>query len=636
MNAMTRRRFLSILLCCVLLLGVFPIAAFAQDAEEAETALEEEALPAEKLLAEEEAVIEAEAEGVEEPVELFDEGFEQDGEEPLEINVIGADLTGFQLPMYDMTIGRSPKPLVPANAPYKIDSFQWFISGDPDDPLDGDDEFLPGQNYFAKITLAITEAGYEFAGNGIGRFSINGGLVGIQRFSFTEEKLVLWTVNLSPNRGYEVFCYDENVTLNGSSNIAMVGFDYSCTLTPDYGYELSKSDIRLFIGTEEVTQTMADYWDFNEATQELTVNHVIIEDSIIIYPFVHSKTYTVNFVNKGHSTIIGETTATHGAAYAFTVNTDPGYDFSSDCIEVYRDGQRIFDYSVNDHTVTIDAEAINADLTIYVEALPDYDASGMEGFVSRMYWNLLGRAPSEQDIADGVWQLSNGTSGIQYAYQFAFSNEFCAKNLCDIHFSDALFEAFIGRAPSESELNYRAYQLQQGQSREQVFNDLVTSEEFRNICTEAGISLGSPVEASGKGTKPGGRCTVSDCHSADKIDAFSERLYTEALKRTPAPDEVDAWTFYLIHGEHTAKSAAKFFFFSEELVGMNLSNADFMQRLYRCMMNREASAAEIDYWVWCLTTDNSEYRTTREGAFNQFVDSDEFRVLCQDYGMICE
>ncbi|MBQ0134760.1 MAG: DUF4214 domain-containing protein [Clostridiales bacterium] len=629
MNAMTRRRFLSILLCCILLLGVFPTAAFAQDAEETETAL------AEKAAIEEEP--EAETEAVEETEEIPEVGFEQEAEEPLEAYAIGCDIIILP-PMTGENFGESMHCSIPYDVPYGVRDFDWYFTDTWESVREAhhDTTFDGDKSYFAKITL-VSVPGYEFSKARLGDFTINGGSIGIRSIDCTENELTLWTNFLSPNPGRPVVFYAENAICNGAK-YAVAGSGYSCKIEPSFGYELSRGDIHISVDGEEVTQTKADYWSFDEVTHKLTIDSWIITGNVYIVAFPRLMTFPVDFINNGHTAFVGEPTAAYGSDYVCTLNPDPGYRLLTSSIEVYCGDERIDNYTVNEaeRTVKIPAESVIANLTIAAKSLPDYDGSGMAGFVNRMYWNLLGRTPSEQDIADGVWQLSNGTTGIQYAYQFAFSNEFCAKNLCDYHFSAALFEAFIGRTPDESELSYRAYQLQQGQSREQVFNDLVSSEEFRNICTEAGITLGSPIAVSGKGTKPGGRCTESGCHSAEKNDAFSERLYTEALKRTPAPDEVDAWTFYLIHCDHTAKSAAKYFFFSDEMIGSKLSNEEFLSRLYKCLMDREGSAAEIDFWAWCLTTDNAEYSTTRKGVFDQFVDSDEFRVLCQNYGMICE
>ncbi|MCQ2438372.1 MAG: DUF4214 domain-containing protein [Oscillospiraceae bacterium] len=646
----TRCRFLSLLLCCIMLVGMFPTAVFAQETEEPQEATEpvaipqsEEAAETEEEAAEVEAIPEAEEAPEEEEVpedELPADGFEQDAEEPLETFVTGGDITGFLSPVIGLKISDLSLPQAPAGAPYKVEGIAWFDSSDAINPYISTHVFSASKSYFAKIYLRITDTRYEFSGTNLSGFTINGGRVGIQmrvtnNGSGTGTQAVLWTNYITPQNGHPVTTDVSYATFTGSS-AAPRATTYTCTIKPDPGYVLSQDEIEVYVaGTGWLSRTL---WTYSEATGTLTITANAVSGDIFIGVQARPIAYSVTLVNNGHCTIAGSSVAVSGVAYTCTVNPDPGYYFWMGGVDVYRDGEKIFGYALNEknRTVTISGSMITGNLTITAKCLAQFNEYGMQGFVNRMYWSLLGRAPSEQNITDGVWQLSNGTTGIQYAYQFAFSHEFCAKNLCDYHFSKALFEAFIGRSPSESELSYRTYQLQQGQSREQVFNDLVTSAEFRKICTDAGITVGSPIAASGKGTKPGGRCTVSGCHSADKFDAFSRRLYTEALKRTPEQNEVDAWTYYLIHGDHTAKSASRAFFFSDELIGKKLSNEEFMSRLYKCMMNRAGSSDEIAYWVWCLTTDNTQYHTTREGAFNQFVDSHEFRVLCQDYGLICE
>ena len=48
------------------------------------------------------------------------------------------------------------------------------------------------------------------------------------------------------------------------------------------------------------------------------------------------------------------------------------------------------------------------------------------------------------------------------------------------------------------------------------------------------------------------------------------------------------------------------------------------------MMGRDPDQVELDYWVWEL----SKNGMTREAAFERFADSDEFKVICQNYNVI--
>ena len=272
------------------------------------------------------------------------------------------------------------------------------------------------------------------------------------------------------------------------------------------------------------------------------------------------------------------------------------------------------------------------DTTYYAQWIPNEDENpGVKAFVSRLYTVCLGRTPGDDEVGYYLSEIiDNGMTGSEVAGRFIFSDEFCMKNYCDRHYVEALYKTFMGRVPGEDETAYWTWQLQQGKTREEVFNSFVSSAEFASFCTEAGIDAGGAIKFDGKGTRSGGRCTVDGCKSADGLDRFVKRLYNVTLDRDPAQDELDAWVYFLIHGDHTARTASHEFLFSEEFISRGYTDEVFVDYLYRAMMGRTPGADEVGYWVWRFSTG-----VTREDAFNEFADSDEFALLCQDYGINC-
>ncbi|MCQ2438969.1 MAG: DUF4214 domain-containing protein [Oscillospiraceae bacterium] len=290
-----------------------------------------------------------------------------------------------------------------------------------------------------------------------------------------------------------------------------------------------------------------------------------------------------------------------------------------------------------------EADAIRITVTSYVDGTqtvynitlqkPTGEDAAIEDFVRRFYSVCLGREnPGEEEIAYYMWEIKdNGMTGSEVAGKFIFSHEFFTKNYCDRHYVEALYNTFMGRVPGDAEVGHWVWQLQQGKTREEVFNSFLSSEEFASFCAQAGIEAGSAIEFEGKGTRSGGRCTVDGCKSADGLDRFVKRLYNVTLDRDPAQDELDAWVYFLIHGDHTAKTASHEFLFSEEFIGHGYDDEVFADYLYRAMMGRTPGTDEVGYWVWRFSTG-----VTREDAFNEFADSDEFALICQDYGINCQ
>lgn len=323
-----------------------------------------------------------------------------------------------------------------------------------------------------------------------------------------------------------------------------------------------------------------------------------------------------------------------GQDYTAYIKPSPGFTLSAGDFKVGHPGStrpispHFITYDPDTGTLTVAKSQITKDLVInaYPKAVDPKSA-----FVSRMYVLCLGREPGSQDMSGCLWQLNNGTSGAEFAYHFLFSDEFKAKNYCDYHYIEALYMSFTGRVPGSAEINYWTYRLQQGDARETVFNEFIRSAEFGSLCSQYGLTVGSPVSFSGKGTKPGGRCSVSGCRNQDGIVSFATRLYSVSLNRSCSADEANAWAYYLIHGDHTAKSASRFFFTCDEIKGQNLSNGEYVSRLYRAMLGREPDQGGLEYWVWLLESSSS-----REAVFEQFAASAEFAAICQGYGLICE
>ncbi|MBO4635601.1 MAG: DUF4214 domain-containing protein, partial [Clostridiales bacterium] len=67
----------------------------------------------------------------------------------------------------------------------------------------------------------------------------------------------------------------------------------------------------------------------------------------------------------------------------------------------------------------------------------------------------------------------------------------------------------------------------------------------------------------------------------------------------------------------------------EEFMNQNVSNTDFVNRLYRTFMGREADEDGFNAWVAQLDSGVS-----REEVFYGFADSPEFGRICAAYGII--
>lgn len=113
------------------------------------------------------------------------------------------------------------------------------------------------------------------------------------------------------------------------------------------------------------------------------------------------------------------------------------------------------------------------------------------------------------------------------------------------------------------------------------------------------------------------------------VKGFAWRLYETLLKRDADIAGWRAWLQQLDTGAITGAQAAEGFIFSDEFVNKNLSNDEFVERMYTTFLNRPSDPKGKAAWVDCL-----ENGVSRRGIFRGFAESWEFTQLCNEYGII--
>jgi len=115
----------------------------------------------------------------------------------------------------------------------------------------------------------------------------------------------------------------------------------------------------------------------------------------------------------------------------------------------------------------------------------------------------------------------------------------------------------------------------------------------------------------------------------DQVTAFVNRLYTLCFNRQADDAGLASWKNDLVSKRKTGANVAWGFFFSQEMNNRKLSDSDFVEILYRVMMNRASDAGGKGYWLERL-----EGGVSREGVFKGFAESQEFGNLCNSYGIV--
>ncbi len=113
-----------------------------------------------------------------------------------------------------------------------------------------------------------------------------------------------------------------------------------------------------------------------------------------------------------------------------------------------------------------------------------------------------------------------------------------------------------------------------------------------------------------------------------KITAFVKRLYSGCLDRAADEGGLSNWVNGLSNFATSGSVVAQGFFFSDEFKNRNLSDAEYVEKLYEVMMGRASDAGGKADWVNKL-----ENGVGREGVFKGFADSTEFNNICNEYGI---
>ncbi len=122
--------------------------------------------------------------------------------------------------------------------------------------------------------------------------------------------------------------------------------------------------------------------------------------------------------------------------------------------------------------------------------------------------------------------------------------------------------------------------------------------------------------------------TGANIHFVADIKDFVARMYTTALGRDYDEKGLFNWIQLLAKGTYDGAAIAKEFVLGQEFALRNLTDEQYVDILYATFFNREADASGKELWLATLANG-----ATREYVLSQFVNLDEFALLCEQYGI---
>jgi hypothetical protein len=177
-----------------------------------------------------------------------------------------------------------------------------------------------------------------------------------------------------------------------------------------------------------------------------------------------------------------------------------------------------------------------------------------------------------------------------------------------------LYRTLLDREPDPAGLQGWLDVLNGGAGRDEVLDGFIFTGEFENLCDEYGIKAYE------------GQITKSQ---REAVEAFVTRFYREVLDRDSDPQGLAYWVDNLLNQILTGADVAYEFFFSQEFIGRNTTNAQYLTILYNALFDREPDQAGWDFWLAELNSGKD-----RGNVLDGFLYSQEFAELSQFYGII--
>ena len=239
--------------------------------------------------------------------------------------------------------------------------------------------------------------------------------------------------------------------------------------------------------------------------------------------------------------------------------------------------------------------------------------TSVEDFVTRLYQYTFGREPDQGGMDYWAGKLRTyELNGGEVARSFINSKEFISMNYSNDKFVDVLYTVFFDRAADSAGKDYWVSKLNNGEiSRLDAATSFINSQEWANTCAYYGILSGTSIVSN------------INIYPEGYLIELVAGLYKKALNRNYDNEGLAYWCCMLASHKVTWESVGAQFFLSEEMEGYNLSNEEYVTRLYTTFMEREPDTDGFNYWVSLLNNG-----TSRKTVVYGFTRSPEFISKC--------
>ena len=251
-----------------------------------------------------------------------------------------------------------------------------------------------------------------------------------------------------------------------------------------------------------------------------------------------------------------------------------------------------------------------------VDVTDVYKITKYEEFISRFYQIILQREPDSSGLNYWVNNLlTNNVSAGDLVRHFVLGDEFKSKNFTDSEFVDIMYRLLLNRDPDSNGKQYWLEKLEKGLTRDYLIVSMVNSGEYKSFCEKYGVSY-----------KMLYFNNIID--NNEKITEFVNNFYIKGLERKADVDGLKYWVENLVYKKLTGLDFTSHVFLSKEMINLDLSNEEFIKRLYRTILMREPDEEGMRYWSQKLYDG-----VNRSDLIKTVTQSTEYINLCKNLGI---
>ncbi len=227
------------------------------------------------------------------------------------------------------------------------------------------------------------------------------------------------------------------------------------------------------------------------------------------------------------------------------------------------------------------------------------ERTSSSAFVTRLYQQVLGRAPEPGGVDGWVRQIQEFGSVVPTILAFFHSPEFLSHNTTDDQYLPILYRALLRREPDPAGFSALLAELQAGRlTRDNLLDTFMDSQEFA--------------------------AQVNFLRRLAPLSTIVSTLYIRILRRPPDSRSFQTYVAQ-IQQDQTLLPTVLHVFASPEFQGRHTTNTEFVTLLYRALLDRIPDPSGMTSFVALL--DNGA--TTRTQLVLELAASSEFQAIEQ-------